>query len=198
MNLLRRPVDASYVRRREGQQQNSVSVLIATALSVALFAGAALANPAAFDRTIDRATGALFGHERVERARSRGGDQGRRSPQTHAPEECLVLVDAFERAAPPSDDPRGIAHAIDVVQANCEQNPKAVGLLRALSRLRANAEKHADHESNAGGRGGGGERGSAEHGKRRGDAEKGRSHGRDHGSSHNGGSTHEVRSSHGR
>lgn len=199
MNLAHGRVDATSVGRREGQQRNSVSVLIATALSVALFAGAALANPAAFDRTIDRAAGALFGHGQVERDRidDAGHGHGRRSSLTHTPEKCLALVDALEQAAPPSDDPRGIAHAIEVVQANCERNPKAVGLLRALSRLHANAEKHAHHEGNARGRRDG-DRGSAQRGKGRGEAEVGRSHGHDHGSSRRGGSTHEDRSSQGK
>lgn len=187
------------MRRREGQQRNSVSVLIATALSIALFAGAALANPAAFDRTIDRATGALFGHGQVESDRidDVGHGHGRRSSLTHTPEKCLALVDALEQAAPPSDDPPSIAHAIEVVQANCEQNRKAVGLLRALSRLHANAEKHAHHEGNAGGRRGEGGRGSAQRGQGRGEAEMGRSYGHDHGSSHRGGSAHEDGSSRG-
>jgi hypothetical protein len=183
------------MRRLQSQQQSRVSVFIAASLSIALFGGAALANPAAFERTVDRAAGALFGHGQAEHAQGRRGisnegggislGHGPRSQTTHAPADCLALVEAFGQAAPPSDDPRGIQHAIEVVQAHCQDHPRANGLLRALSRLRANALKHADHGRHEG-RLGGAAGGSA----------AGRAHERGNDSSHGGSA--DVRSSHGR
>jgi hypothetical protein len=138
---------------RVGPRRNRFSALIAGVLAVALFAGAATANPAAFDRAMIRAASILFGpQENGERGRG-GGEGGRRASPTHDADECSAIVEAFQQASPPSGDVHGLAHAIEVVEANCEKNPQANGLLTALQRLIVNAEKHAEHESNAGGRG---------------------------------------------
>jgi hypothetical protein len=138
---------------RVGPRRNRFSALIAAVLSVALFAGAAVANPAAFDRAMIRATSILFGPQE-DGQRGRGGGEGaRRASPTHDADECSAIVEAFQQASPPSGDVRGLAHAIEVVEANCEKDPQANGLLNALQLLIANAEKHAEHESNAGGRG---------------------------------------------
>jgi hypothetical protein len=111
-----------------------------------------MANPAAFDRAMIRATTILFGPQEDGRASHRSGDGGRQSPSTHEADQCSAIVDAFQQASPPSGDVNGIAHAIEVVEANCEKNPQASGLLNALQRLIANAQKHAERESHAGGR----------------------------------------------
>ena len=138
---------------RVGPRRNRFSALIAGVLAVALFGGAAAANPAAFDRAMIRAASMLFGPQEDGQRGRGGGEGGRRSSPIHEPDECSAIVEAFQQASPPSGDVKGLAHAIEVVEANCEKNPRANGLVNALQRLIANAEKHSDHESNAGGRG---------------------------------------------
>lgn len=158
------------------------SALVAGTLALALLGGAAFANPAAFGRAVDRATSALFGAP--EGAGGRGGHGGggggdRSDERSHDPDDCTALVDAYDLAAPPSGDVRGIEHAIEVVEANCRKNPKAKGLLTALDRLLRNAERHADH-----GRGSNGStsgralgQGGADHGGGRRPADPGGDHG---------------------
>lgn len=124
------------------------SALVAGTLALALFGGAAFANPAAFERAVGRATSVLFGPpERAEGPGGHGGagGGGGSGERSHDPDECTALVDAYGLAAPPSGDVRGIEHAIEVVEANCRKNPQAKGLLTALDRLLRNAERHAAH-----------------------------------------------------
>jgi hypothetical protein len=169
---------------RVGPRRNRFSALIASVLAVALFAGAAAANPAAFDRAMTRATSILFGPQEDGQRGRGGGEGGRRASPTHDADECSAIVEAFLLASPPSGDVHGLAHAIEVVEANCEKNPQANGLLNALQRLIVNAEKHAEHESNAGGRGQGNGHGngpSNEHGNGQGNGH-GPGNGHSHGS----------------
>jgi hypothetical protein len=125
------------------------SALIAGTLAVGLFAGVAIANPAAFDRSIDKAV-SIFRSVDPGRPNDAPGGRDNRGPDTHTPEDCASLVAGFHLDP---DDTKGLEHAIEVVEANCEKNAKAKGLLNALQHLLANAEKHALHESNAGGNG---------------------------------------------
>ena len=163
-----RAADARHMAGRTGQRSNRSSALIAGALSVALFGGAAVANPAAFDRAVVRATSMMFGRSpQVQERNVASNDRERGGTSTHEPDECSALVEALQQASPPSSDVRRIARAIEVVEANCVKNPKANGLLNALRRLRANAEKHAVHQNSSGrrgGNGGGGSQGGGEHG----------------------------------
>jgi hypothetical protein len=135
--------------RREGS-----SALIASVLTLGLFAGAAIANPGAFDRSLHKAV-SLFqpadqGQPDDRRQGRAGNGPETHGPQRHTPEDCAAIVAEFDV---PTQDVKGLAHAIEMVRANCEKNPKAKGLLNALRRLLVNAGKHAAHESNARGNG---------------------------------------------
>jgi hypothetical protein len=93
-------------------------------------------------------------------------DQGKEATQPGGGDEVAQPVDPAEREAecneaagltpPEGADGSGTAeevkttgldHAIEVVLANCIKNPKAPGLLNALSHLVANRDRHLAHQA---------------------------------------------------
>ena len=133
-----------------------LSTVLACVLTAGLVAGVALASPRAFDRVVQQAKHAVMGgdegDERTGRGRDPGGEGASGSP---ASDGCSAIVEAYRQAAPPSDDASALHHAIDVVSANCEKNPQASGLIRALQRLATNAERQAERAGHGGGNGNG-------------------------------------------
>jgi len=56
---------------------------------------------------------------------------------------CASALDVGDVAL---EEQRGLERAIEVVLANCEKNPAAVGLVNALEQLRANQERQSANE----------------------------------------------------
>ena len=114
-------------------------------------------------------------------------DQGSEDPAgggaaPHTPEDCQGTLKDVQQDPPTADEATGLAHAIWVVEANCEKNPQAPGLVNALNHLVANWQKHQDHEAEKAS----GEHGnSGEHGK---SAEEHGKSGEEHGNSAHGSS----------
>ena len=68
---------------------------------------------------------------------------------------CEDTIAASQGDIPASEDIEGIEQAIEVVSANCENNPQAAGLLNALQELLDNAERQSSvQESSDAGSGG--------------------------------------------
>jgi hypothetical protein len=81
-----------------------------------------------------------------------GQDQGSQQPAaggetTHTPADCQATLVDVEGALPAAQDATGLAHAIWVVEANCEKDPQAPGLVNALEHLVTNWQRHQDHEA---------------------------------------------------
>jgi hypothetical protein len=74
---------------------------------------------------------------------------------THTAADCQASLTGVQSALPAAQDATGLAHAIWVVEANCEKNPQAPGLVNALDHLVANWQRHQDHAA---------EKASGEHG----------------------------------
>jgi hypothetical protein len=114
-------------------------------------------------------------------------DQGSEDPggggaAPHTPEDCQGTLKDVQQDLPTADEATGIAHAIWVVEANCEKNPQAPGLVNALNHLVANWQKHQDHEA---------EKAIGEHGKSAEHGKSGEEHGKsgeEHGNSAHGSS----------
>jgi len=96
-----------------------------------------------------------------------GDVSGGQPSNVHTPEDCQGIIPGVRDQLPAVQDATGLAHAIWVVEANCEQNPQAPGLVNALTHLVANWQRHQAHDaekasSDQGNRGGHGN--SHEHG----------------------------------
>jgi hypothetical protein len=65
---------------------------------------------------------------------------------------CVAAAEGGQIAL---DSATGIAHAMAVVEANCGENPQAVGLANALAHLQQNLVHQGAHVSHAGGNGNG-------------------------------------------
>jgi hypothetical protein len=109
-------------------------------------------------------------------------DAGDSAAVPHTPEDCQGALKDVQLDLPTADEATGLAHAIWVVEANCEKNPQAPGLVNALNHLVANWQKHQDHEA---------EKASGEHGKSAEHGKSGEEHGKsgeEHGNSAHGSS----------
>lgn len=115
---------------------------------VFLIAGAALARPAGFysavhtaGSVVQSAGQAVFGHGQDSPSNGGGGRHQVTGQVTggHTPADCQ----AVEATLSSTDGvPAGLLRSIQVVEANCEKNPQAAGLLTALGNLVVNAMKH--------------------------------------------------------
>lgn len=122
-----------------------LSTLLACGLTAAMIAGVAVASPRAFDRVVEGAKRVVMGEEQGGERTGRGRDpDGEGASGSPASEACDAILEAYHLAAPPSDDPVALQHAIDVVRGNCAKNPQAKGLVNALGRQVRNAERQAE------------------------------------------------------
>jgi hypothetical protein len=74
-----------------------------------------------------------------------GGDHG--GAQAHTAADCTSGLKDIQTNLPPADQATGLAHAIQVVENNCEKNMQAPGLAIALGHLVANYQRHLAHEA---------------------------------------------------
>jgi hypothetical protein len=114
--------------------------------------------------------------EAPEQDQSSSAPDGGQTPHTSA--DCQAILTDVQGQLPAVQDATGLAHAIWVVEANCEKNPQAPGLVNALGHLVTNWQRHQEHEAekaagehgppaihgNAGSHGHSGEHGNSGHG----------------------------------
>jgi hypothetical protein len=67
---------------------------------------------------------------------------GQQAAQAHTAADCTAGLNL-----PPADQATGLAHAIQVVEANCEKNLQAPGLVIALGHLATNYQRQLAHEA---------------------------------------------------
>jgi len=74
-----------------------------------------------------------------------GGSSG--APTVHTAADCQAQLAAVQGQLPAVQDATGLAHAINTVEANCEKNLQAPGLMNALGHLVTNWQRHQAHEA---------------------------------------------------
>jgi len=65
----------------------------------------------------------------------------------HTAADCQAALTGVQGQLPAVQDATGLAHAINTVEANCEKNVQAPGLVNALGHLVANWQRHQAHEA---------------------------------------------------
>jgi hypothetical protein len=70
---------------------------------------------------------------------------GSQAPHTAA--DCQAVLTDVQDQLPAVQDATGLAHAIVVVEANCEKNLQAPGLVNALGHLVTNWQRHEAHDA---------------------------------------------------
>jgi len=65
----------------------------------------------------------------------------------HAAADCQGALAGVQGQLPAVQDATGLAHAINTVEANCEKNLQAPGLVNALGHLVANWQRQQAHEA---------------------------------------------------
>jgi hypothetical protein len=65
----------------------------------------------------------------------------------HTAVDCQDVLTGVQGQLPAVQDATGLAHAINTVEANCEKNLQAPGLVNALTHLVKNWERHQAHEA---------------------------------------------------
>jgi hypothetical protein len=83
--------------------------------------------------------------ESPEAPEQAGEDQA--SAQAHTAADCTAGLQDIQATLPPQDQATGLAHAIHVVEGNCEKNLQAPGLVIALGHLVTNYQRHLAHEA---------------------------------------------------
>jgi hypothetical protein len=86
-------------------------------------------------------------HVRVNLAESKVPAGSTASDRSHAKADCTAELAAVQGNLLPSDQASGLGHALQVVEANCEKNPQAPGLVVALDHLVTNFERQAAHQA---------------------------------------------------
>ena len=72
---------------------------------------------------------------------------GSSAAPVHTAAACLAQLAAVQGQLPAVQDATGLAHAINTVEANCEKNLQAPGLVNALGHLVLNWQRHQAHEA---------------------------------------------------
>ena len=65
----------------------------------------------------------------------------------HSAAECSAGSNGTQIALPPAGQAKGLAHAIRVVEGDCEKNLQAPGLVVALGHLVTNYQRHLAHDA---------------------------------------------------
>jgi hypothetical protein len=111
--------------------------------------GVAVAHPsetphkAASESSADDASEAP---EAPEQDQGSGGANGGQQ-HTHTAQDCQATLTDVQAQLPAVQGATGLAHAIWTVEANCEKNPQAPGLVNALGHLVTNWQCHQAHEA---------------------------------------------------
>jgi hypothetical protein len=75
------------------------------------------------------------------------GGEDRGGARAHTAADCTAGLEDIQANLPPADQATGLAHAMQVVEGNCEKNLQAPGLVNALGHLVTNYERHLAHEA---------------------------------------------------
>jgi hypothetical protein len=145
---------------------SSRSTLLPAATAVMVLAGAslALASAPAVRDVVRAARGVVAGEDdgsddglQLVDVRAGGGTGHRGRGGAEDLESVLGVTPGCVTAAGGGqlalDSATGLAHAMAVVEANCGENPQAVGLANALARQQQNLAHQGAHVSHAGGNG---------------------------------------------
>jgi hypothetical protein len=110
--------------------------------------GVAVAHPS--DKTHGQSQGASNrasdAPEAPEQDQSSGAPTAGGAP-THTAQDCQATLTGVQGQLPAVQDATGLAHAIWTVEANCEKNPQAPGLVNALTHLVSNWQRHQAHSA---------------------------------------------------
>ena len=74
-------------------------------------------------------------------------DQAVAKASAHSAAECSAGSNGIQSTLPPADQSTGLAHAIRVVEGDCEKNLRAPGLVVALDHLVTNYQRHLAHQA---------------------------------------------------
>jgi hypothetical protein len=116
-----------------------------TLLLALVLGGVAMANPGGVPN--DHAAHASEAPSQEPSESPDTQDQGSGAPAAHTGDDCTGAVADIQADLTARAATTGLAHAIDVVGANCQKNLQAPGLLVALQHLVTNYQRHQDHEA---------------------------------------------------
>src|SRR5947208_8339678 len=85
------------------------------------------------------------GQDQQSNAPDAGGTSS--AAPVHTAADCQGKLASVQGQLPAVQDATGLAHAINTVEANCEKNLQAPGLVNALTHLVKNWERHQAHEA---------------------------------------------------
>jgi hypothetical protein len=123
--------------------------MLACVLLAAMLGGIAMANPdmkpPGGDGAVARGGASHGGGTAVQGSETSvsGPAQDHPGVDVHTAQDCRAIVEHLQGDLAAGNH-GGLAQAIDVVDRNCRRNADSPGLLRALDRLVANAERFAD------------------------------------------------------
>jgi hypothetical protein len=119
--------------------------------------GVAVAHPSQTPRTTSTEGSSGDASEAPEAPEHQQGSEGPSGGQRqpHTAQDCQATLADVQDQLPAVQDATGLAHAVWVVETNCEKNLQAPGLVNALTHLVTNWQRHQAHEA---------EKANAEHG----------------------------------
>jgi hypothetical protein len=121
--------------------------VLVCALLVGLLGGVASGAPGHADRpTTTSPSNEGSGSPEVSDEEGADDQAGAKVP-AHSAADCSARLSDIQTTVPPADQATGLAHAIRVVEGNCEKNLQAPGLVIALSHLVTNFQRHLAHEA---------------------------------------------------
>ncbi len=136
------------MRRLVRSSKGQIGGVFICALLVGLLGGVASGAAGAH---ADRPTTNSSANERSgsPEAPDEGGvdDQAGAKASAHSAADCSAGSNGIQSTLPPADQATGLAHAIRVVEGDCERNLQAPGLVVALGHLVTNYKRHLAHEA---------------------------------------------------
>ena len=95
----------------------------------------------------DEPSEAPEGPEQDQQSGAPDATGGATAAAPHTAGDCQDVLAGVQGQLPAVQDATGLAHAINTVEANCEKNLQAPGLVNALKHLVKNWERHQAHEA---------------------------------------------------
>jgi hypothetical protein len=135
------------MRRLISTSKGRIGGILACSLVLGLLGGVASAAPGIHADAPSTTSPSNEGSELPEAPEEDGDDQGGAQAAAHSVADCSAELDDIQATLPPADEATGLAHAIQVVEANCEKNLQAPGLVIALGHLATNFERRAAREA---------------------------------------------------
>jgi hypothetical protein len=133
------------MRKRIRTLNGHIGGILLCLLLTGLLGGVAFATPGEHTNSPTTTSPSDKRSESPEAPEQAGGDQ--QGAQAHSATDCTAGLKDIQAILPPADQATGLAHAIQVVEGNCENNLQAPGLVVALSHLMTNYERHLVQEA---------------------------------------------------